>query len=206
VVRPRETSIADTSIIIEHLVATRGVDPDAALDDSQRATALLVQRTLEEHYAFVPVYTHLFHEDGAKHTRSRFDAIPSFVRPFVVRAVRGKVKDILWHQGLLRHSHEHIVAAAIRDWRAVLSVMREPFFFGETPTSIDATVFGTLASSVLTPIDTPIRTFLLSQPKAVAYAERMRARFFPELLEKGNENDRERSEQRPQNHQRESAA
>lgn len=198
--------IADTSIIVEHLVATRGVDPDAALDDQQRATALLVQRTLEEHYAFVLVYTHLFHEDGERHTRSRFDAIPGFIRPLVARAVRGKVKDILWHQGLLRHSHEHIVEAAIRDWRAVLAVMGEPFFFGETPTSIDATVFGTLASSVLTPIDTPIRTFLMAQPKAVAYAERMRARFFPELLEKGNENDRERSEQRPKNHQRESAA
>jgi len=197
--------IADTSIIIEHLVATRGVDPDAALDERQRATALLVQRTLEEHYAFVLAYTHLFHDDGLKHTRARFDAVPALVRPLVARTVRGKVKDILWHQGLLRHSHEHIVEAAIRDWRAVLELMREPFFFGERPTSIDATVFGTLASSILTPIETPIRAFLMTRPKAVAYAERMRARFFPELLEKGNQHDRDRSEQRPQSPQRESA-
>src|SRR5207249_3083662 len=43
--------IADTSVIVDHLVKTRGVNPDARLDDSQRAIALLVQRTLEEHYA-----------------------------------------------------------------------------------------------------------------------------------------------------------
>jgi glutathione S-transferase len=46
--------IADSSLIIDHFVKSRGVDPDARLDASQRATALLVQRTLEEHYAFVP--------------------------------------------------------------------------------------------------------------------------------------------------------
>jgi len=54
--------IADTSIIIDHLKRTRDVDPDARLDASQRATALLVQRTLEEHYAFVVAYTHLVRE------------------------------------------------------------------------------------------------------------------------------------------------
>jgi glutathione S-transferase len=45
--------IADSSLIVDHLVRTRGVDPDARLDASQREIALLVQRTLEEHYAFV---------------------------------------------------------------------------------------------------------------------------------------------------------
>src|SRR5262249_16651543 len=39
--------IADTSIIVDHLVKTRGVDPDAHLDASQRAISVLVQRTLE---------------------------------------------------------------------------------------------------------------------------------------------------------------
>ena len=37
--------IADTSIIVDHLIRTRGIDPDAHLDAQQRAVALLVQRT-----------------------------------------------------------------------------------------------------------------------------------------------------------------
>src|SRR5262249_21679614 len=69
------------------------------------------------------------------------------------------------------------------DWRAVLNVMSEgPFFFGDQPTGIDAVVFGALATTLLTPIPSPIRDFLGSQPTLVSYAERMRARFFPELV------------------------
>jgi glutathione S-transferase len=177
--------IADSSLIIAHLSRTRGVDLDAALSPAQQAVATLVKRTLEEHYAFVLAYTHLFSEEGSKYTRARFDALPALLRPLVERAVRGNVRKLLWYQGILRGSHDEIVAKAIDDWRAVLAFMSErPFFFGDAVTSTDAIVFGTLAPTVLTPIETPIRAFLRSQPKAIAYAERLRARFFPELAPK----------------------
>jgi glutathione S-transferase len=175
--------IADTSIIVDHLARTRGVDPDAGLDASQRAVALLVQRTLEEHYAFVLAYTHLVRDDGVRHTRARFDALPALVGPLVARLVRGQVKKLLWYQGILRHSDEEIMESARRDWHAILMFMSEgPFFFGKQATSLDAVVFATLATSVLTPIESPIRDFLRSQPACVEYAEMMRARFFPELV------------------------
>lgn len=174
--------IADSSLIVDHLVRTRGVDPDARLDASQRAAALLVQRTLEEHYAFVLAYTHLVRDEGLLHTRARFDTVPVIVRPLVANLVLVRIKKLLWQQGILRHSDEEIVESALRDWRAVLEVMSDgPFFFGDEPTGIDAIVFGVLATSVLTPIESPIRDFLRSQAACVAYAERMRARFFPEL-------------------------
>src|SRR5215813_10348689 len=166
--------IADSSRIVDHLVKTRGIDPDARLNTSQRATALLVQRTLEEHYAFVLAYTHLVRDDGLRHTGARFDLVPAIVRPLVARAVLGRIKKLLWHQEILE--------SGIRDWRAVLTVMCDgPFFFGDEPTGVDAIVFGPLATSVLTPIESPIRDFLRSQPAVVAYADRMLARFFPEL-------------------------
>jgi glutathione S-transferase len=174
--------IADTSLIVDHLVKTRGVDPDARLDASQRAIGLLVQRTLEEHYAFILAYTHLARDEGWQHTRVRFDSVPAIVRPLVRTVVRSRVRKMLWSQGVLRHAHEDIVESALRDWRAVMAVMSDgPFFFGEEPAGVDAIVFGALATSVLTPIESPIREFLSSQPALVAYAERMRARFFPEL-------------------------
>lgn len=174
--------IADTSRIIDHLMKTRGVDLDARLDAGRRAAALLVQRTLEEHYAFILAYTHLVHEEGWRHTRTRFESVPALVRPLVSSLVRRRIREILWKQGILRHSHEDIVESALRDWRAVLTLMSDQaYFFGDEPTGIDAIVFGALATTVLTPIESPIRDFLRSQPRCVAYAERMRTRFFPEL-------------------------
>lgn len=174
--------IADTSRSIDHLMKTRGVDLDARLDAGRRAAALLVQRTLEEHYAFILAYTHLVHEEGLRHTRTRFESVPALVRPLVSSLVRRRIREILWKQGILRHSHEDIVESALRDWRAVLTLMSDQaYFFGDEPTGIDAIVFGALATTVLTPIESPIRDFLRSQPRCVAYAERMRTRFFPEL-------------------------
>jgi glutathione S-transferase len=176
--------IADSSLIIDHLVRTRGVDPDVHLNATQHATALLVQRTLEEHYAFVTLYTHFIRAQGWRETRVTFNSVPTPLRPLVARMVRGRMKKMLRMQGVLRHSDEEIVEAALRDWRAVLTVMSDgPFFFGDEPTGVDATVFGALATTVLTPIDSPIQDFLKSQPACVAYAERMRARFFPELAD-----------------------
>jgi len=173
--------IADTSHIVDHLTKTRGVDPDACLDAPQRAIALLVQRTLEEHYAFVLVYTHLLREEGLRYTRPQFDSVPVIVRPMIAKLVHARLEKLLWCQGVSRHSHVQIIEAAIRDWRAVLTVMGNPFFFGDEPTGVDAIVFGALATTVLTPIESPIRDFLTSQPACVAYAVRMRTRFFPEL-------------------------
>jgi hypothetical protein len=110
--------IADSSLIVDHLVRTRGVDPDARLDASQRAIALLAQRTLEEHYGFILAYTHFLRDEGWRHTRARFDSVPMIVRPFVVRLVRSSIRKILWKQGILRHSHGDIIESAMRDWRA----------------------------------------------------------------------------------------
>jgi glutathione S-transferase len=127
---------------------------------------------------------HLVRDEGLQHTRAWFGSVPAIVRPLVGGLVRRQIKKILWSQGLLRHAHEDIIESALRDWRAVLTVMSDgPFFFGNEPTGLDAIVFGALATTVLTPIESPIRDFLRSQPACVAYAERMRARFFPELAD-----------------------
>jgi glutathione S-transferase len=173
--------IGDSSQIIDHLVKTRGVDPDARLDAAQRATALLAQRTLEEHYAFVILYTHFIRDQGWQHMKRTFK-VPAFVRPLVSRFARQHMRKMLYLQGVLRHSDDEIMEAARRDWQAILPLMGDrPFFFGAEPTGVDAVLFGTLATSLLTPVPSPVRDFLKAQPILVAYTERMKARFFPEL-------------------------
>jgi glutathione S-transferase len=174
--------IGDTSRIIEHLVKTRGVDPDSHLDRSQRDMALLVQRTLEDHYAFVLLYIHFIREQGWRHTHVTFARVPAVIRPLIARMVRSNMRRILKFQGLLRHADDEIMELALQDWGAVLRIMSDgPFFFGDKPTGTDAVVFAALASTILTPTESPIGDYLRSQQPCVAYTEGMRARFFPEL-------------------------
>jgi len=183
--------MGDTSLIIEHLRETRGVDPDAHLDPSQRAIARLVQRTLEEHYAFVLLYTHFIREQGWQHTRATFERVPAFIRPMVARMVRGRMRNILWVQGLSRHSDAEIIELGLQDWRAVLKVISDgPFFFGREPKGVDAIVFATLAPTILAPIESPVRDYLCSQPACVRYVEGMRDRFFPEFAAAARRADR----------------
>ena len=63
-----------------------------------------MQRTLEEHYAFVLAYTHLLRNEGFRHTRTRFDAVPAIMRPLVTHMVQRQIRTLLWKQGILRHS------------------------------------------------------------------------------------------------------
>lgn len=174
--------IGDSSLIIEQLKRTRDVDPDAWLDERQRAMSLLVQRTIEEHYAFITLYTHFIRAEGWRKTRAFFDPVPVFVRPLVIGLLRRNMRSVLRLQGTLRHSDDEIMAFGIADWAAILSTMSEgPYFFGEHPSSIDATLFGALATTVFTPVQSPIRDYLRAQPKCMAYAERMMAKYFPEF-------------------------
>src|SRR5262245_32625741 len=160
--------VSDTSLIVDYLAKTRGVDLDRHLNASQRGIALLVQRTLEEHYAFVTLYTHFIRADGWRYTRASFDSVPTVARALVASMARGRMRKILWMQGVLRHSDEEIIESAVRDWRAVLTVMGDgPFFFGNEPTGVDAVVFAALATTVLSPIESPVGDFLRSQPACV---------------------------------------
>jgi glutathione S-transferase len=174
--------IGDSSAIINHLKNTRQVDPDAHLDEGQRATSLLVQRTLEEHFAFVTLYTHFIRADGWRETRAFFDAVPAPVRPLVTVMLRRQMRKALWLQGTLRHTDEEIMAAGMADWKAVLATMSDGrYFFGDQPSSVDATLLGVLATTVLTPIQSPIRDFLRAQAKCTSFTDRMMRMFFPEM-------------------------
>lgn len=174
--------LGDSSAIIDHLKTTRQVDPDAHLDERQRATSLLVQRTLEEHYAFIILYTHFIRAEGWRETCAFFDTVPALVRPLVTSLIRRQMRKALRLQGILRHNDGEIVNAAVADWKAVLAAMSDgPYFCGDHPCSIDATLLGVLATTVLTPIQSPIRDFLLSQSKCMTYTEHMMKTFFPEM-------------------------
>jgi glutathione S-transferase len=174
--------IGDSSAIIDYLKDTRRIDPDSHLDERQRAISLLVQRTLEEHYAFVTLYTHFIRAEGWCETSEFFKAVPAPLRPLVTTLLRRQMRKALWLQGTLRHSDKEIMSAAVADWRAVMATMSDgPYFFGDRPSSIDATIFGVLATTVLTPIQSPIRDFLRAQSKCMSFTEFMMDTFFPEM-------------------------
>ena len=56
--------IGDTTLIIEYLKASRGIDPDAGLGLREWAEALMLQRLFEDHFYFILTYSRWIDEAG----------------------------------------------------------------------------------------------------------------------------------------------
>ena len=68
---------------------------------------------------------------------------------------------------------------------AVASLLQSlKFFLGDEPSSIDAVVFGFLGVSAYVEGDNPLFNHAASLENLFAYCERMRARYFPETIER----------------------
>ena len=182
-IRDGEALIADSSIIIEHLKRTRGVDPDAGLDPLERADALAFQRLLEEHLYFILAYSRWFDPDGWRTVMpALFGAIPPGARQVVAAMVRRKVRRDLKGQGLGRHRRDELYAMARGDLEALATRLDDgPFFFRERPGTLDAVAYGCLANLLLVPVETELkrigqefpnlRAFCLSIERSLATRE-----------------------------------
>jgi len=174
--------IGDSTLIIEHLKATRGIDPDAGLSPRQQAEATALQRLFEEHLYFVGVYSRYLDPQGwATLRRDFFSALPAPARPFAARWLRGRVGRMLHAQGLGRHTPAEIYAMGRRDLEAVsLFLGDRPFFAGDQLTTIDAVAYGFLANIVAVPIDTELKRAALEHANLVQWCETMEAGLYPE--------------------------
>lgn len=177
--------VADSTLIIEHLTRTRGVDLDAHLGPRERALATAVQAMLEEHHYFIIMYTRWCPDAGMATyypTMLRYCAeagIPAEHHAAAIAAARVSLSGQAHAQGVARHSDDEIMAIGQRHWTAVSTLLGDqPLILGDRPTTLDATVYAFLVSVIGSPFDNPIKAHALAQANLVAYADRMRAAYW----------------------------
>lgn len=172
--------IADSAFIIAHLKARYGDPLDANLTPEQRAISQAFTRLLEENLYWAVVYARWIEPAGWAITRPAFfNTMPAPFKWFVpTLARRGLVKSLHGH-GMGRHSREEIYAIGQRDITALADYLGEKkFFLGESPSSVDATVYGFLANLIWAPIENPLKEHAKQYPQLEAYCTRMRDRYF----------------------------
>jgi glutathione S-transferase len=179
--------IADTSLVIAHLKATRGIDPDAGLSERQRAEAIALQRLIEDHLYFVMVWARWFDPEGWPRVADGFfSAFPAPLRPIGRLVLRRRFRRMLELQGLGRHRPEEILEMAREDLAALAGFLADkPFFMGDQLTTIDAVAFGFLANILLVPIEGRLKRAAASLPNLVAFCEAMEAGIYGEGHEAG---------------------
>ena len=172
-------AIGDSELIMERLKARAGRDLDSGLTAEQRATALAVRRMLDEH--FHQAWEHQLFIDDAAWQRGQefFDQFPPGLRVLVKLLARGGLRKQLNARGVGRHSPADIIKMGVADLDAVDALLGDkPYFFGDEPTDIDATVFGFLALTYYVPSPSLLWAHLKALPRLTAYCDRMLARYF----------------------------
>lgn len=178
-----DVRMGDSSLIIAYLEKRFGINLDAHLDAHQRALALAVQRMLEEHYH--QCFEHqLFFGNGSSDRLSEFAAsMPIPLRWLVPIVLKRVFKKQLYERGMGRHSENVIIDQGKADLDVLSELLGDQaYFMGDTPTSIDACVFGFLGVSVYVHGNNPLFRYGASRENLMRYCERIRARYFPATL------------------------
>ncbi len=177
--------IADSTLIGWHLERKHGADFARGLSAEQRAIGWAFEKMAEDHLYWAVVDARWMNDANfARGPANFFKAVPAPVRPIVVALVRRKVRKAMLGHGIGRHATADIEAFGTRSVDAIADFLgTKPYFFGDTPTEVDATMFAFAAGALCPLFDTPLRSAAERRDNLKRYVGRMTARYYPELGE-----------------------
>lgn len=180
VLRDGDKLIPDTSFIRMHLERTYGIDFDKGLSAEQRGIAWAVEKMVEDHLYWLVVQERWINASNFdRGPRRFFDAVPAPLRPLIVAMVKRQVGRDLRGQGSGRHSDAERLELARRDLEALDAILGDkPHFGGAEPCGSDATLGAFLIGGLCEIFDSPVGDALREHANLVAYAQRMRERYF----------------------------
>ncbi|HAC34635.1 MAG TPA: glutathione S-transferase [Gammaproteobacteria bacterium] len=180
-------AIGDSELIIDALKQRFGDTVDNDLSAEQEATSHLLIRLMHDSFYWALLHCRWMEENGWNQVRpALFGDLPAPLRLIVPPLVRRSLRKALAGQGFGRHNREEKMAMAKRDIDSLEILLGDqPFFLGDQPHTVDATVQAFLISFLGPPIDNPVKQYLLSKPKLLDYYQRMNQRFYPHLPQPG---------------------
>jgi glutathione S-transferase len=176
--RDGDTLVCDSQTILEHLQQHHADRLPPALRQAASGTDHALRRMVEEHLYFAMLWLRWIDDTGFAATAPAFfGALPWPLRALLPPLVRRKMRRDLVGQGMGRHAADEIAARARADLDAAQALLAaRPFFGGDEPGAIDATLYAFLANVLFVEIDSPVRRHLQAMAPLVAYCERLQAR------------------------------
>jgi glutathione S-transferase len=178
-------TISDSSFIIEYLKNAFGDGLDQGTGRTQRAVATSFQAMLEEQFYFVILYQRWQDDSGWEtytpvlHEILAGAGVPSPLRGIVARTVRKQIMKGLHAQGTGRHTRGEVDAIGTRIVQSVSDWMGDnPFFLGQSPTTIDATVYAFLTATMDVPFATAVKAHAEKLPNLRSYVDRMTGKYW----------------------------
>ncbi|KAI6214448.1 hypothetical protein M3Y94_00269400 [Aphelenchoides besseyi] len=178
---------ADSQAVIEMLIEKYKVPIDNELNDRQKAEVRALKVMIEESLQRVAVY-------DRSQDNSWFASPDGFIENvqgvkkyafqyFINGQVRKQLRDMLYAQGMGRNSPAEVDEIAKKDLNVLSTWLGDKnYLYGDRPTTIDATLFGTLVSLYDPPLNSKvIKPYMESStPNLVAFIKRVKQEFWPD--------------------------
>jgi len=172
--------IADSFFIIMHLKKKYGVLLDKHLTDEQKAVSNLIIKSLDENFYWCLVYSRWINDDTWPIIRRTFFGGMPFPLKYIVPPVARKgVKSAFIKHGMGKHDDSEILEIA-EDTLRNLSVMLsdKTYFFGDSPSTLDAAAYAFLAQVTLAELDNSLNELARKFENLVSYCERITAEYY----------------------------
>lgn len=172
--------IADSTLIFKYLKSKYGASIDERLSHEQKALAHLIIKSLDENFYWAIVYSRWVRDQSWPETRERFFGAMPFpikhIAPMVAR--KGTITSLQKH-GMGKHSDEEIMNIADDTLSSLSTVLGDTdYFWGDSPTSLDATVFAFVAQLALSEMTNDFTQLMAKYPNLITYCQRIQNTYF----------------------------
>ena len=175
------TVLADSTQIIDHLRSRYGDTLGMGVTPREAATMLAFNRLIDEHLYWITVVQPRYCDDGDWHrylcmiagTENLSPEVQAFGDAWRARVLKGYV-----NAGWTRLSSDALYARARADIDALSDQLGErPYFMGDRPRWIDASVLAILRHIIDAPFSFDTKHYGATKSNLVAYMKRMKDRF-----------------------------
>src|SRR3954469_6501889 len=159
--------IGDSDAIIAHLIGKYHLTIDDELTAAQRDIRHLIVRMLNDLY-WVMSYSRWKDEEFWPSFRDALRREHPSLTAESLRKAQEFNSQRYYYQGIGRFVPEAAYARGLEDLRVLANLVSEnDYVFGQSPTSVDACIYGFTANLLFYPIDTPLKQFGASHPNLV---------------------------------------
>jgi glutathione S-transferase len=162
-------TIGDSDTIIAHLIRKYRLTIDAALTPAQRDSNLLITRMLDDLY-WVMSYSRWKDERFWPAFRDALLREHPSLTEEGLRKAQAYNAQRYYYQGIGRYQPDAAMARGLADLQVLADIIpASGYVHGETPTSIDAGIYGFIANIYFYDIDTPLRQFVAAHDNVVRH-------------------------------------
>ena len=176
--------ISDSTLIIDMFQREKGINLDKDLSANERAVSLAFRRMLQEHSYWGVAYIRYVDDENwnlSKEvlTNLLFAELPQESREPMLEDIRSRYFGKLNAVGITRHTSQEVAQIFSDEFQALSDLLADrSFFFGEHPTTLDATAYAYIGNIIKPPFNSPIVDYVRDLDNLCQHYERMSKKFF----------------------------